>query len=317
MRGLKNESIEAGAPSASFTLFAADQRYTLQGKVNYGWGLLQMILHTRRRRRFPVALKVKHFTAWATFCVVIGVSPIRAAADEAFSAKSALEDTKLYFTAPLRWDQEDWVAFGGALVAIGVAHQFDAKVRDHFATGSKAILNGGEDKNSLRDAAPTAALLAGTGLYAAFIRDSDGYRETWALLEAGILSGTTAEVLGLAGGRERPDATTSPNQWRQGGDSFPSLHVSTAFAIGTVFAESGNDEYRWIRRVIGYGVAGATSYVRVDENVHWLSDTVAGAALGIATARFVLNRQNAETHASVQFEPIKNGWRVSYSMHTH
>jgi membrane-associated phospholipid phosphatase len=230
---------------------------------------------------------------------------------------SALEDTKLYFTAPLRWDAQDWLAFGGALTAIGVAHQYDSNVRDHFATGSKAVLNGGADKNSLRDAAPTAALIAGTGLYAAFIRDSDGYRETWSLIEAGVFSGTTAEVLGLAGGRERPDATTSPNQWRSGGDSFPSLHVSTAFAIGTVFAESGNDDYRWIRRIIGYGVAGATGYVRISENVHWLSDTVAGAALGIATARFVLNRRDAESRASLQFEPTKNGWRVSYSMHTH
>jgi hypothetical protein len=279
-----------------------------------------MSSNTRRRRlRFGnvKALERKRLVAAASLCVVIGLLPMRARADESFSLKSALEDTKLYFTAPLRWDEEDWIAFGGALVAIGAAHQFDAKVRDHFAIGPKATLNGGEDKNSFRDAAPTAALLAGTGLYAAFIRDADGYRETWALLEAGVLSGTTAEVLGLAGGRERPDATTSPNQWRQGGDSFPSLHVSTAFAIGTVFAESGNDEYRWIRRIIGYGVAGATGYVRVNENVHWLSDTVAGAALGIATARFVLNRQNAEARASVQFEPIKNGWRVSYSMHTH
>jgi membrane-associated phospholipid phosphatase len=271
----------------------------------------------RRRFRYAEVLRGKRFLAATTFCAAIGLLPIRARADESFSVKNALEDTKLYFTAPLRWDEEDWIAFGGALVAIGAAHQFDEKVRDHFATGSKAVLNGGEDKNSLRDAAPTVALIAGTGLYAAFIRDSDGYRETWALLEAGVLSGTTAEALGLAGGRERPDATTSPNQWRQGGDSFPSLHVSTAFAIGTVFAESGNDEYRWVRRIIGYGVAGATGYVRIQENVHWLSDTVAGAALGIATARFVLNRQNAETRASLEFEPIKNGWRVSYSMRTH
>ena len=58
-------------------------------------------------------------------------------------------------------------------------------------------------------------------------------------------------------------------------------------------------------------------YVRINENVHWLSDTVAGAALGIATARFVLNRQNTETRASVQFEPTKDGWRVSYSILTH
>jgi hypothetical protein len=282
-------------------------------------GLLAVSSNTRRRCRFPNVqwLKGKRFAAAATLCAVIGILPFRAGADEAFSVKDALEDTKLYFTAPLRWDEADWIAFGGALVAIGAAHQFDEKVRDNFATGSKSILNGGQEKNGLRDAAPTVALIAGTGLYAAFIRDSDGYRETWALLEAGVFSGTTAEVLGLTGGRERPDATTSPNQWRQGGDSFPSLHVTTAFAIGTVFAESGNDEYRWIRRIIGYGVAGATGYVRINENVHWLSDTVAGAALGIATARFVLNRESSETRASVQFEPIKNGWRVSYSMHTH
>jgi membrane-associated phospholipid phosphatase len=242
--------------------------------------------------------------------------PCFAHAEDAFSARSAFEDTKLYFTAPLRWDQEDWIAFGATLAAIGAAHEYDERVREHFATGSKAILNGGADKNSLRDAAPTVALIAGTGLYAAFIRDSDGYRETWALVEAGVLSGGTAEVLGLATGRQRPDATVSPNAWRQGGDSFPSLHVSTAFAIGTVFAESGNDEYRWIRRIIGYGVAGATGYVRINENVHWLSDTVAGAALGIATARFVLNRQNVANRATLQFEPIKSGWRVSYSMRT-
>jgi membrane-associated phospholipid phosphatase len=279
-------------------------------------------MRSNPRRRGHVqnisGLDGKRIVAAATVCAAIGFLPIRAGADESFSVKTALEDTKLYFTAPLRWDEYDWIAFGGALAAIGVAHQFDERVRDHFATGSKAVLNGGENKNSLRDAIPTLALIAGTGLYAASINDSEGYRETWALLEAGVLSGVTAEVLGLAAGRERPDATTSPNEWFKSGDSFPSLHVSTAFAVGTVFAESGNDEYRWIRRIIGYGVAGATGYVRVNENVHWLSDTVAGAALGIATAHFVLNRQNGgTTRASVQFEPIKNGWRVSFSMRTH
>jgi len=232
--------------------------------------------------------------------------------------ETTLEDTKLYFTAPLRWDEQDWLYFGGALVAIGAAHSFDERVRDHFATGSKAILNGGRDTNSLRDAAPTAALIAGTGLYAAFIDDRDGYREAWSLIEAGAFSGITAEALGYAAGRERPDATTSANRWGKGGDSFPSLHTTVAFAVGTVFAESGNDEYRWIRRIIGYGVASATGYVRVSENVHWLSDSVAGAALGMATARFVLNRQAVqEGAAALQFQPVKNGWLVSYSMRTH
>jgi hypothetical protein len=230
---------------------------------------------------------------------------------------TTLEDTKLYFTSPLRWDEEDWLYFGGALAAVAAAHSLDERVRDHFATGSKATLNGGEDKNSLRDAAPTVALIAGTGLYAAFIDDHDGYKEAWSLIEAGAFSGATAEVLGYATGRERPDATTSPNEWGKGGDSFPSLHTTVAFAVGTVFAESGNDDYRWIRRIIGYGVASATGYVRVSGNVHWLSDSVAGAALGIATARFVLNRQGVQDRGALQFQPIKNGWLVSYSIRTH
>src|ERR1700678_94629 len=248
--------------------------------------------------------------------VVVGIFPsVGRTADSLLD--TTLEDTKLYFTSPLRWDEEDWLYFGGALVAIGAAHSFDERVRDHFATGSKAILNGGEDKNSLRDAAPTLALIAGTGLGAAFYNDKDGYRETWSLIEAGAFSGATAEVLGYAVGRERPDATTSANEWGKGGDSFPSLHTTVAFAVGTVFAESGNDEYRWVRRIIGYGVASATAYVRTSENVHWLSDSVAGAALGIATARFVLNRQEAQDRAALQFQPVKNGWLISYSVRTH
>jgi membrane-associated phospholipid phosphatase len=269
-----------------------------------------------RYLRYGVAIKLSEMK-WAMLVwAVVGIFPaIGRTADSLLD--TTLEDTKLYFTSPLRWDEEDWLYFGGALVAIGAAHSFDARVRDHFATGSKAVLNGGEDKDSLRDAAPTLALIAGTGLYASFIDDRDGYRETWALIEAGAFSGATAEVLGYATGRERPDATTSPNEWGKGSDSFPSLHTTVAFAVGTVFAESGNDEYRWIRRIIGYGVAGATAYARVEENVHWLSDTVAGAALGIATAKFVLNRQDAKSQGTVQFQPVKGGWMVSYSVRTH
>lgn len=248
-------------------------------------------------------------------CACLGVMPSCLYAADSFSAREALEDTKLYFTAPLRWDEEDWLYFGGTLVAIGGAHQFDRKVRNHFATGSNAVLNGGLDKHSLRDALPTVAIVAGTALTAAFFRDSDGYRETWSMLEAGVLSSAAGQIVGYAGGRKRPDATTSPNQWRHGGDSFPSLHTTAAFAIGTVFAESGNDEYRWLRRIIGYGIASGTAYVRVRDNVHWLSDTVAGTALGIATAHFVLNRQDANERQALQVQPTADGWMIAYTKH--
>ena len=51
---------------------------------------------------------------------------------------SPLDDLKLYVTAPLRWDEEDWLYFGGALAAIAGSHALDSRVRTHFATGSNA-----------------------------------------------------------------------------------------------------------------------------------------------------------------------------------
>lgn len=273
-------------------------------------------IKSRISRLLPNAAKGLTAAFAAALGAALTVLPSPACAADSFGAGTALEDLKLYFTAPLRWDEEDWMYFGGALAATGAAYEFDKRVRTHFATGSNAVLNGA-DKNSLRDAAPAVALIAGTWAYAGYLGDSAGYRETWSLIEAGVLSSATADILGYATGRKRPDATTSPSQWRQGGDAFPSLHASAAFAIGTVFAESGNDEYRWIRRIIGYGIASATAYVRIRENVHWLSDSVAGSALGIATARFVLNRQDAPSGTSLQFQPLKDGWMVSYSIRTH
>src|SRR5262245_58317247 len=110
------------------------------------------------------------------------------------------------------------------------------------------------------------------------------------MIEAAAFSSVAAEVLKHAAGRERPFESGDPDQWRAGGDSFPSLHTTAAFAIGAVLAESGNDRYRWLRRVLGYGVGAATAYKRLDHDAHWLSDTVAGGALGVATARFVMKR---------------------------
>jgi membrane-associated phospholipid phosphatase len=208
---------------------------------------------------------------------------------EDLSLHGAWQDTKLYFTAPLRWDGEDWLLFGGTLAAIGAAHQVDGKVRDHFA-GHTPVLDG-KDPHSTRDALPAAALVGGT-LALAFVSDShDGRNEAYRMLEAAALSGVTAEALKYAAGRQRPNETDRVDDWRVSGSSFPSLHATAAFAIGTVFAESGSDDYRWTRRILGYGMATATAYQRLRGNSHWLSDVVAGSALGLSTGVFVMHRQ--------------------------
>ncbi len=234
----------------------------------------------------------------------------------AFGPHKVLEDIKQYATSPARWDRTDWLLFGGSLALVGAVHPFDARVRTHFTAGSKTALDG-KDKYSVQDALPAAAVVGITALYATITDDDAGRSETWAMLEAGGLASVTGFALKTVAGRERPNAPTDPNAWRQHGGSFPSLHASAAFAIGTVLAESGNDDYRWVRRVIGYGVASATAFERLKHNAHWLSDVVAGGALGAATGVFVVNRETTSHESGFNVEPNERGLMLSYTVPIH
>ena len=238
-----------------------------------------------------------------------------AAADSAAAEQPSqlASDIKRYFTAPLHWDRGDWAWFGGALVAIGAAHHYDTQVRTHFI---KTLGASKANSKDVQDAIPTAAVFVATWGYATLIGDTNGRGEAWAMLEAAGLGGVTAIALKYAVGREGPDQTSNPNQWRKsGGNSFPSFHSTAAFAVGTVLAESGNDDYRWVRRFLGYGLGAATSYERLKHNAHWLSDTVAGAALGIASAHFAMNRRDrTDDETSLRVVPVERGAMLTYNV---
>jgi membrane-associated phospholipid phosphatase len=223
---------------------------------------------------------------------------------------SYLGDVGRYFTAPFRWDRSDWAWCGGAVLAIGLAHRYDSQVRTHFfGRGPTANVNSEDTK----DAIPTATVFGGTWAFALLTRDRDGYREGWAMAEAAALSGVTAYALKFAAGRQTPEQTTNPNEWFRSGSSFPSFHSTEAFAVGTVLAESGNDAYRFLRRLLGYGLGIATSYERLKHNAHWLSDTVAGAALGISSAHFAMDRRYASDEEShLALVPIAGGAMLTY-----
>ena len=232
--------------------------------------------------------------------------PLDAGLAQAVEPREALEDAKAYFTAPLRWGGHDWLEFGGTLVALGVVHEFDDDVRNHFA-GSGAQPSASADSHSADDALPFAVLLAGTWALAGWQDAPGGWAELGSMLEASAFTAVSTELLKFTFGRQRPDETADPDQWFDQGNSFPSMHTSLAFAIGTVFAESGDGRYRWLRRVLGYGAAGATGYLRLEHNQHWASDVAAGAALGLTTARFTMNRRNDDEASTFSLLPIAGG----------
>lgn len=228
-----------------------------------------------------------------------------------------LHDIEAYYTSPLHWDARDWEYFGGSLALLAVARHYDTQVRTHFiAQGAKPL---GGSTDDLKDALPMIGAVVGTWAYANIINSNDGLRESWNMVEAGGLSVVDSYALKIVAGRERPDQTSDPNNWRKSGSSFPSIHAAAAFAIGTVLAESGNDDDRWIRRFLGYGaVAGFTAFERLKHNAHWLSDDVAGAEIGAATGHFVLarseERREARSNYSLSLVPVEGGAMLTYNL---
>jgi hypothetical protein len=245
-------------------------------------------------------------------CVFACIATPCRAADDELPLPPLVEEARLYVTSPLRWQQRDWLLAAGALATIAASHQLDNRVQQHFAQGAG---NDPTQTYDTHDWLPTVAVLAGTTGLALLFDDDAGYREARNMAEAGGFSIISALALKQVARRERPDSGNS-NGWFKGGSSFPSTHVSVAMAIGTVLAESGGDDYRWIRRGLGYGLGAFTAYERLKHQQHWLSDTTAAAALGWSTARFVLNRHQLGS-ASLMLMPVNNGIMLSYNIPLH
>ncbi len=222
-------------------------------------------------------------------------------------------DIKAYVTAPLHLGSKQWIAFGAVVGGIAVAHHYDEDVRNHIGPGP-AVPAEKPDTHDSSDALPAALMIGGTWAAGVMFENKDARVEAGTMFEAAAFSSVAGYVLKEIAGRERPYLSADPNNWGAGGDSFPSLHVTAAFAIGTVFAESGNDRFRWLRRTLGYGVAAGTAYERIKHDAHWFSDTVAGAGLGVATARFVMKRDDANRRGSLAVTPAPGGIALSYTV---
>jgi len=232
---------------------------------------------------------------------------------EASPPSGLAHDAALYFTAPLHWNASEWAWFGGALAAIAGSHHYDTQVYTHFTKGLTPSQIANINSNDLQDALPSVAVFLGTWGFAALTKDPNGHAEAWSMLEAAGLSTVNAYAMKFVIRREGPSQTSDPNEWfKSGGRSFPSEHATASFAIGTVLAEAGSDDYRWLRRVLGYGLGIGTSYLRLKHNAHWLSDTVAGGALGIASAQFTLNHVYRNQESRFALMPVQGGAMLTY-----
>ncbi|MBC7418529.1 MAG: phosphatase PAP2 family protein [Pedobacter sp.] len=117
---------------------------------------------------------------------------------------------------------------------------------------------------------------------------------------AAIMGGSTFLVKRLQG-RTRPD--------NSGNNSFPSGHTASAFASAEFLHQEYKDQSPFIA-YSGYLVASATGVLRLYNNKHWLSDTIAGAGFGIASTKiaylvypYMKEIFGSKKHENISFMP--------------
>jgi hypothetical protein len=220
------------------------------------------------------------------------------------------EDLKAFATWPKEWKGTDWLKFTGVLAAVNVAYRYDDEVREDYAN------DGEPDYHEVQDAMPAAMTFGGMWFAAKFAGNEDARWTVDAMRRALVVEVISVQVMKLAIRRDRPAPGVEKDGWFGHEDlSFPSGHTAAAFAIGTVLAESGDDKQRWWRRTVGYGIGAFTAYQRVNHDAHWFSDTVAGAAIGIAAANVVMRRRReAEPFGHLGFAPFHDGVMLTYTV---
>lgn len=218
------------------------------------------------------------------------------------------EDLKAFATAPAHWRAREWLRFSGVVAAIGAAYREDDEIRARHAN------DGEPDYHEVADSMPAALAFGGTWFAAKLAHSEEAQSEVLLMRRAIVVQTISSEVVKVALRRERPGPGVPKDHWFDGNLSFPSGHTAAAFAVGTVLAESG-ENHRWLRRVIGYGIGVATGYQRINHDAHWFSDTVAGAALGIWSAKFVMKRhEGLAARGQVSLTPLEGGAMLSYTV---
>lgn len=223
-------------------------------------------------------------------------------------------DLRDYVLAPTRWEAPQWETAGAVAASVAAAYGLDPRVRQ--AIGTRRVTPDG-DPHSLRDMAPLALLTLGTAGAGLAGHDAALRSTAGGMVEAVALGSAASFALKLAAGRTRPDETLHHGDFGAGGSSFPSGHVTAMFAAAQVFADS-RPPGEWSWRGLAYGFGGLTAYARIHGNMHWFSDTVAAAALGTTTGRFVSNRSGeaSSRHSAYAFsvQPLDHGAMLSFSI---
>ncbi|MEO8199520.1 MAG: phosphatase PAP2 family protein [Gemmatimonadota bacterium] len=201
------------------------------------------------------------------------------------------------------------IAVGGYALLTTMDGGIKRFAADHRSDGSDAFSGAVRKMGQPEVFIPVAIGVLATGLVSGNTRvRGAGVRITGSL----ALTGAIVTVVKFAAGRSRPSRHGSDaddfNPF-SGATSTPSGHAAMAFALATSLSDQFGKP--WASAIL-FTAATGTAWSRVNDNVHWFSDVVAGAAIGIVTARFADGKLTLFGLSAPRLSPSTDGMSLTW-----
>jgi hypothetical protein len=205
--------------------------------------------------------------------------------------KNILHDQKSIWTAPFHLDRDDmkWVVPGSiglmGLITTDRITGDEMGEAEGQVTISRRISNVGSIYGIT--AVAGAFYLVGRSRNDARARET-GLLSAEAMIDSIIVEGALKGITQ----RARPVDGIERSEFFDGGSSFPSGHSTQAWAVAAVIANEY--KHRPAVQIAAYAIASAVSVARFTGHKHYLSDVVAGSALGFGIGKFVYHAHHSE-----------------------
>ena len=211
-------------------------------------------------------------------------------------------DIKVTLTAPVRWDRKDWLIFGGVTAGVGLALVFDEDIRSRVQRNRNSTVDSVFNALEPFGQEYSAGVLLAFYVGGEFLHDRRAKSVALDGISASIIaSGLIVQPLKYVIGRSRPNKNQGAYDFHpfNGSASFPSGHATQAFAVATVISE--HYDSLWIT-LSAYGLASTVGYARLNNDAHWTSDVLAGAAIGTFVGHVVVHFN--QHHRNISLQPV-------------
>ncbi len=214
--------------------------------------------------------------------------------------KGYLTHTGSILASPLSWSQNSWLTFAGlVIVTTALASEEDDIQRWIQRNRTRTTDRISRTVKPLGDKTVMLGSIAGLYAYAKLFNDDHAKATSLIALESTAITALFTETIKHLTHKHRPgpthidDASWDGPSFKKENLSFPSGHAAHSFAIATVVASQYRD--RGFVPPLAYTAATLCALSRLNDNKHWISDVVIGAALGHFTAKAVFELHAKET----------------------